>query len=151
MPDKNSSEWLGNLKFEEKVKLLELERQDCRYQDGLRWSRYRMVGFIELAFLAGAYGAGGALAKHTWPSVVLTIFGSFLVFLVTLIAMKDKRDTGGYMIRVKQIEKSLGYPEFETQRVLGMSASQTFNFILILLNIFNWLGVVPYFLFVAPA
>lgn len=84
--------------------LFDQERENHRYQDGLRWSRIQTVSIIEGGMLWGIFWQ----PVNNFLSLVVAIGGSLMSFAVCLMALKDASDARWHIDRVRQLEEMMG-------------------------------------------
>jgi hypothetical protein len=81
--------------------------QDCqslRHQDNLTWGRFLTASTIEAGMLYGLYQVH---TISTLERLLLAVFGGALVFIVSLLSLKDYVDARGHLNRAKKFEKEI--------------------------------------------
>jgi len=78
--------------------------ENMRFQDDLRWSRFKTISVIEGAFLLALY----QFQLRPIESLVIALLGSLLALIVSLLEMKDGEDARCYYRRSVELEKEMG-------------------------------------------
>lgn len=95
---------LPKLDAEDRRVFFSEERQNYRYEDGLRWSRIQTVALIEGGLLWAIFWQ----PISNWFSLALAVGGSVLAFLVCMMALKDSSDARWHLDRIRQLEMQFG-------------------------------------------
>jgi hypothetical protein len=150
--------------------LLKLYEQDCnnyRYQDSLRWSRFKVAMTMEALFLAIAFTNTIVNSSILYYRGTILLLLSFLIYIIFTLARKDSEDSKAFMKRIMIFEKSLiektGKKELEfktnpvrfipiLRKMRGESLMKVIIWIICILNIFITLcwyfgWIFPHFLF----
>lgn len=75
----------------------------CRYQDSLTWGRFKTAAIIEGGMLYGLFIAQLDLLDR----VIFGVLASLLVFVVSLLSLKDHTDALGHLHRISEFEKDI--------------------------------------------
>lgn len=81
--------------------------QDCnfyRYQDGLRWGRFKVATTIEAAFLYAGYNVDGL---SDLQRLVVVFFGVLLVSLLIFASNRDAVNSNAHLDRMKIFENEI--------------------------------------------
>lgn len=108
--------------------------ENMRYQDDLRWSRFKTISIIEGAFLLALY----QFNLRPIESLVIAVFGSLLVLIVSLLEIKDGYDAKHYHTRSVELEKVMGISALSFTWPLGeLRGKHLVIGALVLINLFN--------------
>ncbi len=112
--------------------------ENIRYQDDLRWSRFKTISVIEGAFLYAAYSDKLGPVE----ALFIIIFGSILVSIVSLLAVKDGRDAESHIERVKILEATMTIRPITTRPLFGkVRGAHLTKIALLIINVFNILVI----------
>ena len=115
--------------------------ENMRYQDELRWSRFRTISIIEGAILLALY----QFELKPIESFIIVLFGSLLVLMVSLLAIKDGWDAVAYYLRSVELEKTMGVSPINFKWLLGEIRGKHIFFIaLALINLLDVLVLIKY-------
>src|SRR5262252_7038501 len=119
---------------EDRRAILQAHWENFRYQDELRWSRTKTLALIEGAMLAAL--SEGARWMQEAPFVVA---GTLLVFLMSLLALKDATDADYHAGQAIDMQVELGHPRrvFAGFVERNLKGGVLFAAALLLLNAFN--------------
>lgn len=124
---------------EDERTIYQQEWENLRFQDKLRWSRYQTVAVIEGAFLLAGYQ--DSLPEHY--KLIITTFGSILVLVYTLLAVKDGFDAKGHAQRLELVSDKLGVPKWAGKKLpFGLTGDFLMESAVFLINAFNILVLV---------
>jgi hypothetical protein len=113
--------------------------ESVRYQDNLRWARFKTISVIEGAFLYATYGS----ALSPVEALLITILGSILVLIVSLLAVKDGLDVESHFERIHILETTMMIPPFNARQLLWKIRGKHLTKIaLIIINLFNILVII---------
>ncbi|MGH7492146.1 MAG: hypothetical protein ACREOO_07105 [bacterium] len=108
--------------------------ENMRYQDDLRWSRFKTISIIEGAFLLALY----QFQLKPIESLVIAVFGSVLVLIVSLMTLKDTNDSFVYYLYANELQKMMGIQTLSFKPVLGkVRGKHLMIFALAVINLFN--------------
>ena len=121
--------------------LLAIYHEDCefcRYQDNLRWSRFRTAATVEGAVLAVLFAMPGLSGITLWQTRIVIIFGFALVLVICLLALKDQWDARVHLERMMEFEKARApFPERRVSPILRGSCLM--GAAVLIINVFNLL------------
>lgn len=125
-------------KFEKEKAVYDQDWNNCRYQDQLRWSRFKTISLIEGAFLYGSRTTN----LESKEILYVLILGTILVFIVSALAIKDESDARSHIERTKRFEDSWEVEELVPQSIFyWLKGWFLMSSALFVLNVFNivWL------------
>ena len=111
--------------------------QDCenaRYQDNLRWSRFKTISLIEGFFLVAAYQGD----LRPFDVLIVVCFGCSLVLIVSLLAIKDGFDVDSYFDRINEVEAMMAVRPIKFKRLFNRVRGKHLHIIaVVIVNLFN--------------
>ena len=110
--------------------------ESCRYQDSLRWNYFKTISVIEGAMLYIVYMGN----LEDFMRLIISIVGSLLIIILTLLSRKDHNDGIANLAVVKHFEKEIfekNNIKFRSRKVLGLHGSFFIMCGLMLINILN--------------
>lgn len=124
-----------------------LYQQDCefyRYQDSLRWSRFRTITAIEGSWLYFVYSDLFSKAIVVEKNLIL-LAGALLILAICLLSCKDMDDAQRHLDRLKTFE--IGNPLPGSGRIYKILKG---NYVMIgatiFINVFNLLVLTDHWL-----
>jgi hypothetical protein len=90
------------------------EWENVRYQDKLRWSRFQLISVVEGVILFSGYN--NVLPQYEIS--LITLVGSLLVFIISLISIKDARDSKSHLDIISILEIEMKVPPFKRKPLL---------------------------------
>lgn len=116
--------------------LREIYKQDCefiRYRDGLRWSRFQTVSFVESGALYMAFSK--ELANNS-DKFCLILLATMLTAFLFVIAIADESGVDAHLDRVRNFEGGKGIT-FQREKKFEKLGTKTTKFFMLFITIVN--------------
>jgi len=112
--------------------------ESYRFEDNLRWSRFQTTSVVEGAFLYAAYVGN----IEPFKALLITIIGSVLVLIISLLAIKDGIDADYFSNLAQRFEYEMGFKrELSGAWFIYFRGKYLMWVAIIIINLFNVLVV----------